>query len=664
MISTHAAPELKARDISNVAGAIRALIRVSGINGNHDRTINAALAAAQHYGSNEFSTYQSELGALMDDVVAPYRREITDEQARRYYRAKSQKWSRAYKSLADEQARTGYWFVTMKSGGINDDNEKQGSKIVVDTETILKTVQRATRRGDYKENPRRAFEQAAKIALADKPKVFTAPQDELAAHRPDNENLDPAKRDAKCFIAFAYRLYEQADKQNMIGSLDDLVALRESLKREIDQLFDVRITAEREAKHAAPVVAENRLERINDKIATLESSRKSARNENCNLREIKGLQDSGVLKSVAASDTAPVVESEYFKGVEGSQVSTGEASSLGASPVARALLENEAALHDHVSLFQSQGENDNTPPVTPKDSLPDALENDWGVYEDNPLACAMEGLDVASSVGVERFMVLLKDDRTNHVEVLAKAAPLRNVVEQYPAWFARSEAEQKSLILDMKSAGRRLIQVDEANAEVCRMLAPVAFKIVETSPENGQAFLMLPDGLSDKEAKAVKERLFDKLKRYGANKGASGGLRWIGTHNFKPHRKSADGSFPRVRLLAKNFGRITTPSELETLGLLAPPRPAPQLNLQRSSPKAKAKRAPSYERAAACVKRKPNGLPDRSGIDLLYAVTCLNWGFSEGETIDLINSHSAKARSRKDDYAAQAVADATQRLTH
>jgi hypothetical protein len=168
--------------------------------------------------------------------------------------------------------------------------------------------------------------------------------------------------------------------------------------------------------------------------------------------------------------------------------------------------------------------------------------------------------------------------------------------------------------------------------------------------------------LSTVEAKAVKDRLFDKLKRYGANKGASGGLRWIGTHNFKSYRKSADGSFPRVRLLAASFGRITTPAELETLGLLAPPR-SPQLNLQRP-PKAKAKRAPSYERAAARVKRKPNGLPDRSGIDLLYAVTCLDWGFSEGETIDLINSHSTKAQSRRDNYAEQAVADATQRLTH
>jgi hypothetical protein len=168
--------------------------------------------------------------------------------------------------------------------------------------------------------------------------------------------------------------------------------------------------------------------------------------------------------------------------------------------------------------------------------------------------------------------------------------------------------------------------------------------------------------LSEVEAKAVKDRLFYRLKPYGANKGASGGLRWIGTHNFKTYRKSADGSFPRVRLLAANFGRTATPAELETLGLLAPPRP-PQLNLQRP-PKAKASRAPSYERAAARVKRKPNGSQDRSGIDLLYAVTCLDWGFSEGETIDLINSHSTKARPRKDDYAAGVVAGAAQRLTH
>ncbi len=664
-IATNAPQELKARDISHVAGAIRALLRVSGIEGNHDRTINAALAAALHHGSNEFSTYQSELGALMDDVVAPYHGEMKDEEARQYYRAKSQKWARAYKSLADKQVRTGYWFVTMESGGINDDNEKQPSKIVVDIETIKKTIQRATRRGDYKDNPRRAFEQAAKIALAEKPKVFTAPHDPLAAHRPDNENLDPAKRNAKCFIAFAYRLYKDADNQNMMESLDDLCALRESLKRDIDQLFDVRIAAEREAKSEATNENRIRQDRMESKLNELQISRKFTRNENFNLQEIKDLPFSPVLKTVATFAPETVNESEYTKGVEGSQVSTSSPSPLGASapyPPARSRLENDDSLHGYICLSQDQKGNFDAPTVILPETPSEPLENDSGGNEDDPVACAMEGLDVVSSVGVERFTVLLKDDQANHVEVLAEAAPLKDVVKKYPAWFAKSEANQKSLILDMKAAGRRIIQVDEANAEVRRMLAPVAFLIVETSQGNGQAFLMLPDGLSEVEAKAVKDRLFYRLKPYGANKGASGGLRWIGTHNFKSYRKSADGSFPRVRLLAASFGRTTTPAELETLGLLAPPRP-PQLNLQRP-PKAKANRAPSYERAAAHVKRKPNGSQDRSGVDLLYAVTCLDWGFSEGETIDLINSHSTKARSRKDDYAADVVAGAAQRLTH
>jgi hypothetical protein len=57
-----------------------------------------------------------------------------------------------------------------------------------------------------------------------------------------------------------------------------------------------------------------------------------------------------------------------------------------------------------------------------------------------------------------------------------------------------------------------------------------------------------------------------------------------------------------------------------------------------------------------CVRRKPNGEVDRSGVDVLYAATCLDWGLSEAETGELLKEKSGKAKERRDDYAESVVA--------
>lgn len=308
----------------------------------------------------------------------------------------------------------------------------------------------------------------------------------------------------------------------------------------------------------------------------------------------------------------------------------------------------------------SQDENF-APPVILNGSVSEPMMNDTAVDE-NPLTDAIRTLDIVKSIGAWRSTVILIDDSSKDSKVLAKEATLDAVKVDFPKWLEQSEREQKSLVVDLKPNGRRIIQVDEANSEVMQMLAPVSFMTVETSKGNGQVWVALPTDLGDSEIGAIKERLFVVLKAKGANKGASGGLRWVGTHNFKPERKADDGSFPRVRLLACNEGRITNATELESFGLLAEPQPKPLLRSKGSDVRQsnKAKREPSYDYAAGCVRRKENGDIDRSGIDLLYAVTCLNWDFTESETLDLLNTHSAKAKERRDNYAETVVASASQ----
>ncbi|MEJ7577574.1 MAG: hypothetical protein WKF74_11280 [Pyrinomonadaceae bacterium] len=176
--------------------------------------------------------------------------------------------------------------------------------------------------------------------------------------------------------------------------------------------------------------------------------------------------------------------------------------------------------------------------------------------------------------------------------------------------------------------------------------------------------ISLPENTSDEESNIIKDRLFAVLNSMGANKGANGGLRWAGSMNCKPKYKTEDGSFPRVKLLFSSMNRIVTVDELEALGLLGVIKPTENsVEVLRgvSRVNEKPKQAPSYEKALASVRRKDDGEPDRSAADLHYSVTCLDWGFNERETIDLLKSKSEKARERRDKYAENTVRVALQK---
>jgi hypothetical protein len=282
------------------------------------------------------------------------------------------------------------------------------------------------------------------------------------------------------------------------------------------------------------------------------------------------------------------------------------------------------------------------------------------IPEESSIDDALVALDVFASVGVTDFKVLFKDDVAKSVDVVDAHATLASVVRSMPDYLARSDARGESFILDMKANGRWLIQVDEANGEVQRLLADVAFATLQTSDGNGQSFLAFR---SEREALAANERLFATLRPLGANRGASGGLRWIGSHNFKPERIRDDGTHPRVRLLAYHRGRFTSADALDALGLLGDieqPKPEPRPALIART---NAGRLPSYAKATADTRRKENDEIDRSAVDFHFACVALSWGRSESETIDAINRHSSKARERRDNYAEKIVSKAMDRVT-
>ncbi len=593
-----------AHSFSDLAEALRALQQVCGFSHNHNDIFLACLAAA--HSRKEFRASYAELGARMSGEVEPHKNNMSERERNNRRRALELKFKRAYKRLEADQQATGLWFVTIESGGISD-GERVKSLIRLDVDAINRTVELARASKDFTEYRLRCFQRAAEKVRDGMTRRYV-PADSNSnvgvrgrGQRPESR----LKRYESNIKTYCRKLYNHAATQ--VGFTEDVASeLKEYLQAKLDRWFAVDFPARLEAEKQDAESAAERPERLDELT-----------------RRIKAA---------------------------GSKGHTSDHHTIGIRDAAACTF--GATTQDAIS----------TPPVILNSLGSEPIESDSG-GDGAALTDALKALDLVRSVGAWRSNVILIEDATKRTKVLANEVTLDEVKEKLPTWLDRSEREKKSLVVDVKPDGRHIIQVDEANAEVMRMLAPVSFMTVETSNGNGQVWLALPQRLDASEIKAVKDRLFAVLEAKGANKGASGGLRWIGTHNFKPERKAVDGSFPRVRLLAFTSGRVTTVEELDRCGLLAAPQPKPQFRekagITRQSNRAN--REPSYEVAVSSVKRKPNGDIDRSGVDLHYAVTCLNWGFTETETVDLLNTHSPKAQERHNSYA-EGVVERASRL--
>jgi hypothetical protein len=244
------------------------------------------------------------------------------------------------------------------------------------------------------------------------------------------------------------------------------------------------------------------------------------------------------------------------------------------------------------------------------------------------------------SVGAESFHMFLKDEASG--KAISEADfDMVSLGLNLPGYLERNGKKLESLIVRPYSE-RQLIQVDDCTPSVLNLLAPVSFLQIVTSEDNGQAFLAL-ESVLDEEAFKTRTRLLAKLKPHGANGGAFGALRWPGSRNCKSSRKRADGTFPTVKIHKHQPGRLTTPEELERLGLLAPPAPSPQPTEARPLAKCAAPpyRWPDYQ----IELDRADG--DRFKADMIFALRCLRWRWSESETAAKLREVSKKARERR-----------------
>lgn len=270
--------------------------------------------------------------------------------------------------------------------------------------------------------------------------------------------------------------------------------------------------------------------------------------------------------------------------------------------------------------------------------------NTGGMGESDANTGDTEGLamlETFASVGAMRFDMTWTN-AAGAKQRFRRGVPLAALTRTLPAILAEAERRQHNVIVRPDGPGVTFIQLDDLKAPALTQLAPAVFLILETSPGNHQAWVVI-EGEEDKE---LARRL---RKGTGADATASGATRVADSLNFKD--KYAPG-FPRVTIRASQPGRRTTRVELERLGLVASPEELPPLPPRPARVSPGNRRWPSYAR---CVEGAPMNSeesgPDISRADYTFCMIAISWGWTADEAADRLMEESAKAQKNGKSYA-------------
>jgi RepB DNA-primase from phage plasmid len=274
---------------------------------------------------------------------------------------------------------------------------------------------------------------------------------------------------------------------------------------------------------------------------------------------------------------------------------------------------------------------------------------------------AQRMIDTFASVGASRIHVTKTD--INGTLLWGKTYSPEDLRKVLPAMIRVAEKLEDCDILDKSGnvvgharAGGNLmvrpmsetaafIQLDDLTEAKLDCVRPAAFLTVRTSPGNHQAWIAVPSFAHDQDRKDFTRRV---KKQVTADSSASGSVRLAGAPNFKP--KYA-GNFPRVEIMDAAPGRITTPESLESLGLVAPPEPAPTvLKLKTSRNRGRSGPEPTWPDYERCVRGAPPARegdgPDRSMADFFWCMMAVQRGWSIEETANKLLEVSPKAQER------------------
>ena len=252
-------------------------------------------------------------------------------------------------------------------------------------------------------------------------------------------------------------------------------------------------------------------------------------------------------------------------------------------------------------------------------------------------------LDLFQGLGVESFSLTFTDDtgrkvafkRNRSVELLR--SDLSSLL------FTSCEKRLNVIVRPIAARARSLIQLDDLSASQLDRVRQFSFLVLETSPENFQAWVAITD--------ASPETIRRVKKAAGADLNASGATRLAGSYNFKS--KYAP-NYPRVRLHSIAPLHSVTVAVLDRAGLIAPKEHTTCVS--RHAPTHCSRRRllvwPNYARclADAPSARNHEG-KDRSAADFNFCLISIDRGWSIEATAKQLMLESEKAKSVGYNYA-------------
>jgi hypothetical protein len=224
---------------------------------------------------------------------------------------------------------------------------------------------------------------------------------------------------------------------------------------------------------------------------------------------------------------------------------------------------------------------------------------------------------------------------------------------------------QHNVIIRPQATRAAFVQLDDPPAESMKRLRHAAFLIHRTSAKGYQVWL----ALNEKPDLDFKRRLKEGA---GADIMATGATRIAGSFNFKreygPESTTArigDFIYPMVKIIHAAPSQVTTRAAMESLGILAAPKPPRPTPVRVSLASSGVRKWPSYRKCldGAPLNQAATG-PDRSRADYVWCKTALEWGIRSGhpwsaeEVAARLMQESEKARERGQDYALQTVRSA------
>jgi hypothetical protein len=278
---------------------------------------------------------------------------------------------------------------------------------------------------------------------------------------------------------------------------------------------------------------------------------------------------------------------------------------------------------------------------------------------------AFRMLDIFASCGAQSFILtktelewkdhkILKWGKTYSLEELREKLPqiLRTAAIRHPATLPSGEqvSAGENVIIRPTGPSVSFVQLDDLKAqEQIDRVRPAAFVIHETSPDNRQAWIAVSGVPAGKEQ--FKEFMRRIRKAVGANdKAASHATRLAGTQNWKAKYLPNP---PTVTILEACPGRVVTPAQLESLGLLAAAEPLQSASVVELPPRrvsgslSPERKWPDYQRCVTNAPRSRDGDgPDRSLADFFWCMMAAQRGWSIEEIAHKLTEVSEKARER------------------